>query len=286
MNRQTCATHLCETGRYSSLTIARTNLRAKPCRWSLYDHPPRRAHEAAGPHRPRAQAVRNPVIIGNATLYLGDCREILPTLPKVDAVVTDPPWGSNTACNSQRFTRNESPWWANVDSSKVTAKADIKDDDVEFDPRPFAIGLEHIFWGANWFTRYLPHSGGWLIWDKRLGAEDMAAKGWPLGEAELAWTDIRGSTRVFRNLWSGLLRSTEKGEYHHPTQKPIALMHWCLQQTKTTGIVLDPFMGAGSCGVACMNLGRKFIGIEIEPKYFDIACERIDMAQRQQRLCP
>ena len=138
-------------------------------------------------------------------------------------------------------------------------------------------------WGANWFTRHLPHSGGWLIWDKRLSAETMAEKGWPLGEAELAWTNIRGSTRVFRNLWSGLLRDTEKGEFYHPTQKPVVLMQWCVQQIQDR-IVIDPFMGSGTTGVACMNLGRKFIGIEIKRKYFDIACERIENAQRQQRM--
>jgi site-specific DNA-methyltransferase (adenine-specific)/modification methylase len=227
--------------------------------------------------------VNSPVIIGNATLYLGDCLEILPTLPKVDAVITDPPWGSDTATNAQRFTRKASPYWANVDTSKVTAHTEIKGDKVEFDPRPFIIG-KAILWGANWFTRHLQHSGGWLIWDKRLGAEQLAEKGWPLGEAELAWTNIRGSTRVFRNLWSGLLRTNEKGEFYHPTQKPVDLMKWCIEQAGNPESILDPFMGSGTTGVACMQLGRKFIGIEIEPKYFDIACERIENAQRQGRM--
>jgi len=223
------------------------------------------------------------VVIGNATLYRADCLEVLPTLPKVDAVITDPPWGSDTATNAQRFTRKASPYWDNVDTSKVTAHKAIQGDKVEFDPRPFIVG-KTILWGANWFTRHLQHSGGWLIWDKRIGAEQLAEKGWPLGEAELAWTNVRGSTRVFRNLWSGLLRTTEKGEFYHPTQKPINLMKWCIEQAGTPDLVLDPFMGSGTTGVACMNLGRKFIGIEIEPKYFDIACERIENAQRQGRL--
>ncbi len=220
------------------------------------------------------------VTIGMATLYHGDCRDFGIFSPEY-AVISDPPWGSNTATNAQRFTRKSSPYWANVDTSKVTAHVAIEGDEKEFDPRPF-IAEQTILWGANWFTRHLQHSGGWLIWDKRLGAEQLADKGWPLGEAELAWTNIRGSTRVFRNLWSGLLRSTEKGEFYHPTQKPVALMQWCVEQT--TGAVLDPFMGSGTTGVACANLGRKFLGIEIERKYFDIACERIDNAQRQQRM--
>ena len=222
-------------------------------------------------------------VIGDAKLYLGDCLEIMPHLPKVDAVITDPPWGSDTSTNAQRFTRGKSPWWDNVDTSKIVAHAAIVGDRQEFDPRPF-LQQKVILWGANWFTRHLPHSGGWLIWDKRKGAEDMAEKGWPLGEAELAWSNIRNSTRVFRNLWSGLLRSTEKGEFYHPTQKPTELMKWCIEQVGTAEVIFDPYMGSGTTGVACMNLGRQFIGIEIEPKYFDIACERIENAQRQQRM--
>lgn len=217
-------------------------------------------------------------IIGDARLILGDCREVLPELSGVDAVVTDPPWGSATACNAQRFTRAKSPWWSNVDTSKITAHQDIHGDNIEFDPRPF-IGGQAILWGANWFTRHLDRSGGWLVWDKRRGAEDMAAKGWPLGEAELAWTNVIGATRVYRNLWSGLLRSSEKGEHYHPTQKPVALMEWCI--SFTSGLVLDPYMGSGTTGVASAKLGRGFIGIEIDPLYFDIACRRIEQAQRQ-----
>lgn len=220
--------------------------------------------------------------IGDATLYLGDCLEVLPTLGPVDAVVTDPQWGNSTKCNAQRFTRRSSPWWSEVDTSKIIAHDDIRNDDKEFDPRPFLVA-ETILWGANWYTRHLPHSGGWLIWDKRKGAESLAEKGWPLGEAELAWTNILGATRVFRNLWSGLLRTEERGEFYHPTQKPVSLMEWCICFIKSKTIN-DPHMGSGTTGVACANLGRKFIGIEIEPRYFDIACRRIRDAYAQPRL--
>ena len=229
--------------------------------------------------------------IGDATLYLGDCVDVCDEhlgtahfgIKAVGAaIVTDPPWGSDTACNARRFTRKNSPWWSNVDASKVVAHDDIQGDDREFDPRPF-IAKETILWGANWFTRHLERSGGWLIWDKRRGAESMAEKGWPLGEAELAWTNVIGAPRVFRNLWSGLLRSSEKGEFYHPTQKPVALMDWCLGFVKNE-LILDPFMGSGTTGVACANLGRKFIGIEIDGGYFDIACRRIEEAYKQPRL--
>ena len=206
-------------------------------------------------------------------LYLGDCLQILPELPD-GAIITDPPWGAKTACNAQRFTRRSSPWWDNVDTKKIVAHEDVVGDETEFDPRPF-IRDKTILWGANWYTQHLARSGGWLIWDKRMGAETLAGKGWPLGEAELAWTNLRNSTRVFRNLWSGLLRSSEKGEFYHPTQKPVALMSWCIEQAGRPILVADPFMGSGTTGVAAVKLGRKFWGIEIEPKYFDIAVERI-----------
>ncbi len=227
-----------------------------------------------------AEPIKREVIIGDCRLLLGDCLAIMPTLGKVDCVVTDPPWGSHTATNAQRFTRAASPYWKNVDTSKVTAHKKIIGDNKEFDPRPFVV-KSTILWGANWFARHLPPSGGWLIWDKRKGVEELAEKGWPLGEAELAWTNLCNSTRVFRNLWSGLLRSSEKGEFYHPTQKPIALMEWCLQRVDHQFAVFDPFMGSGTTGVACVKMGRRFIGIEIDEDYFDIACKRIREAYAQ-----
>lgn len=219
--------------------------------------------------------------IGDATLYLGDSFDML-ELRDVDAVVTDPPWGASTKCNAQRFTRRNQVWWDNHDTSKIVAHADLTGDNRPFDPRPF-VRKETILWGANWFAERLPPSGGWLVWDKRKGVEDMAEKGWPLGEAEMAWTNVIGAPRVFRNLWAGLLRTSEKGEHFHPTQKPIALMEWCLQFVDAD-LICDPFMGSGTTGLACARLGRRFIGCEIEERYFDIACRRIEEAQRQPDL--
>lgn len=208
------------------------------------------------------------------TIYHGDCREFASAL-QYDVVASDPPWGTDTATDSKRFTaKHNSPWWgSSYDRSLVSTKRRVHGDDAEFDPRPW-IDRPALLWGANHFTRYLPHSGGWLIWDKRIGAESLAAKGWPLGEAELAWTNVRGSTRVFRNLWAGILRSAEKGEFYHPTQKPVALMEWCLD-FMPPGVVLDPFMGSGSTLVAARLKGRCAVGIEIEERYCEIAVQRL-----------
>jgi site-specific DNA-methyltransferase (adenine-specific)/modification methylase len=208
-------------------------------------------------------------VIGDATLYLGDCLEILPMLPKVDAVIADPPYGIGYShgVGGGKLARS-----TQFDHHPIVG------DDAPFDPSPWLSFASVILWGANHFARRLPDSPAWLIWDKRDGvcSNDQA-------DCEMAWTNLGKPARLMRHLWNGMLKDSERGTIRvHPTQKPEALMRWCVAMT--TGIVLDPFMGSGTTGVACMNLGRKFIGIEIEPKYFDIACERITNAQRQVRM--
>jgi DNA modification methylase len=215
----------------------------------------------------------NPVVIGNATLYHGDCLEILPTLPKVDAVVTDPPYGIGEASKDHK-SRNK------LASSPTYERSEW--DDKPADPRVLdlirAISSTQVIFGGNYFP--LPPAKCWLIWDKVNGENDFA-------DAEMAWTNIDGAVRLIRHMWAGMLRDSERSTpRQHPTQKPVAVMEWAINKSKvaTNATILDPFMGSGTTGVACMNLGRKFIGIELEKKYFDIACERIDQAQRQSRM--
>ena len=218
------------------------------------------------------------VEIGNATLYCGDCLEILPTLHGVDAVVTDPPYGMNYDTDSTRFSGGE--------RGRGEGRSDraIHGDDKPFDPSPW-LQFDHVvLWGWNHYADKTPR-GSSLVWLKR----SPQHYGTFLSDAEIAWEKGGCGTYVFYAEDSNGRRQKELtgspfgGETSHPTQKPIALMQWCLQRNpgETT---LDPFMGSGTTGVACMNLGRKFIGIEIERKYFDIACERIENAQRQQRM--
>lgn len=212
-----------------------------------------------------------PVTIGNATLYLGDCLEILPTLPRSMAVVSDPPYGiaykKGTGGRGKHSARN------------IEA---IAGDTEPFDPHPFLDFADVLLFGANHFAARLPH-GRWIAWDKLAGMEAFDS----FSDVEFAWHKGRGKDRVFSHLWKGICKASEKGigkERYHPTQKPVALMEFCIRQCDGALNVVDPYMGSGTTGVACANLGRAFIGIEIEPRYFDIACRRIEDAQRQGRL--
>lgn len=223
----------------------------------------------------------SPVIIGDATLYLGDCLEILPTLGKgaIDAVVTDPPYGIGYVHGGQARFANTKP-----------NMKPIIGDDQPFDPSGLLRLADDrtpvLFWGADHFKERLPQGGQFLVWDKSCGqgAADSFV------DAEFAWMNRRNPRCVFRHLWKGLFRAGEDNASNakrtHPSQKPTELMRWCLE-TARIGLkktVLDPFMGSGSTGVACVTSGRKFIGIEIDPGYFEIACRRIENAQRQARM--
>ena len=201
-------------------------------------------------------------------LICGDCREVLPTLGRVDAVVTDPPYGINW---QPRVNHKDQPWV----------------DDVQFDPSPFlAIGQYHLFWGGQYFASRLPDSEGWLTWVKRPTAFDFSNDQRSYATTELAWRDW-GKARFIMHVWDGGMRAGDEGNrtFCHPSQKPIEVMEWCLRQLPPDArTILDPFMGSGTTGVAAVKLGRRFIGIEIEPKYFDIACRRISEALKQPDL--
>jgi len=207
--------------------------------------------------------------IGDATLYQGDCLEILPALGKVDAVVTDPPYGIKQA---EGFSG------AGGFSAPIKRRQYDGDwDDHRPNPEIFNLMIEaapkHIFWGGQYFADLLPARGKWLWWDK---CQTMPT----YGDGELAWTTLSGEApKKFVYSNNGLM-AREKGR-EHPTQKPVALMEWCLGFLPDAQTILDPFMGSGTTGVACAKMGRKFIGIELESKYFDIACKRIEEAYAQ-----
>lgn len=218
-----------------------------------------------------------PVIIGHATLYLGDCRDIVPMLGKVDAVVTDPPYGMNYRSGHNSGRKGHGAGLVRKDGNFKP----IKGDQEPFDPSSLlAIGVPSIIWGANHFNDKLPAKRRWLVWNKLCGKTPL-----PSGsDVEIAYCSEAGPDRIYDHLWRGIMRAGEENVVHsgkqHPNQKPAALMQWCLTFIPN-GVILDPFMGSGTTGVACARAGRPFIGIECEPDHFEIACKRIEDAQRQ-----
>lgn len=185
-------------------------------------------------------------------------------LGKVDAVVTDPPYGIADNLNRRRFSGGSAASRARRGVGKHYG-APIRGDEGDFDPRPYLLGDEQIIWGWHNFPNLLPR-GSCLIWIKRL----EAAYGSFLSDAETAWFSRGHGVYCFRDTSMYAEARTRK----HPMQKPLPLMQWCIKKTRGH-VILDPFMGSGTTGVACARLGRKFIGIESDPKYFEIACRRI-----------
>ena len=206
--------------------------------------------------------------IGDATLYLGDCMDIMPTLGQFDAVVTDPPYGIGYVANLK---------------SAQTFNA-ILGDDKSLDLREMlALPVPVLSFGANNYPDQLPHRGRWLCWDKR--TIDGAADGMMGSAFELAWSNkTSGFDKIVRVLHGGVVNA-DGGRREHPTQKPTAVMRAAiLWAAKDANTILDPFMGSGTTGVACAKLGRKFTGIELDEGYFDIACRRIEEAYAQPDL--
>ena len=206
------------------------------------------------------------VEIGNAVLLLGDCRMHAATVvSEIDvtqtALITDPPYGIGFAAQPTKWQR------------RAGQEPEQWDDSTFSDLEKFllVLGKVQIIWGGNYYS--LPPTRGWLSWFKPDAPPSMA-------HFELAWTNQDRNARQI----SCSIGETNPERVGHPTQKPLKVMRWCIEQSGDLPVIFDPFMGSGSTGVAAIQAGRRFYGIEIEPKYFDMACERITNAQRQERL--
>lgn len=197
------------------------------------------------------------VTIGDCDLWCGDCADVLDSLPVCDLLLTDPPYG---------IKRKKGRW---LDESRIPW--DIKTP-LELMQRIRNKAEHQIIFGGNYYD--LPPSSCWLVWDKDTYGVDLA-------DCELAWTNLKQAVRLKKHRWSGFLQEDMKNKEKraHPTQKPVPVMEWCIEQAekkkRKIETVLDPFMGSGSTGVACVLAGKRFAGIEREPEYFKIACERI-----------
>jgi site-specific DNA-methyltransferase (adenine-specific) len=205
-------------------------------------------------------------------IYCGDCLEVMPLLPKVDLVVTDPPYGHGKSIVSNNKSRGN-----------LAVAKDYGDGEWnEFVPSKEVFGhiLSHrnqIVFGGNYFSEYLKSSQCWIVWDKR--GEDKYTN--DFADCELAWTSFDSASRIFRFLWNGMIQQNMKDKEfkYHPTQKPIPVMKFCIQQADTQDencvTILDPFLGSGTTLVACKELKRNGIGIEISEKYCEIAKKRL-----------
>ena len=206
-------------------------------------------------------------------LHLGDCLSVLPTLAagSVDAVITDPPYGIGEN-NDRNMSRANAA--AAIDYGAFSW--DSKRADPEAIANILRVSVSQVIFGGNYLADLLPPSQGWIVWDKERTGD--------FADFEMAWTSHDRASKIFRYMWSGMIKAKPEKRFH-PTQKPLALMEWVIENYTTRGdTVLDPFMGSGTTGVACMKLGRNFIGIEKDAGYFAIAKKRIEQAQAQLTL--
>lgn len=202
----------------------------------------------------------------HGVLYQGDCLDILPTLGvKADLVLTDPPYGigigATVGGNNLSIAKNYGDFnnWDNDIPSKEVFESMLK------------YSNNQIIFGGNYFIEYLKNSPCWIVWDK-----DNTGN---FADCELAWTSFKTAVRMYKYRWNGMLQENmkEKDKRYHPTQKPVALLGWCLQNySKEQDLILDPFSGSGTTAIACIRYNRKYILIEKEEKYCEIAVKRIE----------
>ena len=218
--------------------------------------------------------MREKVTIGNAELWLGDCREILPSLETCDLLLTDPPYGiGEDGKRSNRNRKADARWTAPTNKDYGANNWDAESVPHWLMMLALDICPKQIVWGGNYYD--FGPTKGWLVWDKQTDGKNGS-------DCELAWTNFLSSNKRIVWLWDGF-RQQQYEERQHPTQKPIAVISWAINLSGNVSSILDPFMGSGTTGVACANLGKRFIGIEREPKYFEIACKRIEHAVEQQK---
>ena len=202
--------------------------------------------------------------IGGQRLILGECISVISMIGMFDALLTDPPYGIGADKSKAQSSIRDNPKWG----KKSWDMARPSRESFGYICKSSAL---HIIWGGNYFADILPQSKGWLSWRK-----PEAETGFSLADIELAWTSIDIASRQ-KTL-------PRRDGNMHPTQKPIALMEWCLGFLPNAQTILDPFAGSGTVSVACVNLGRQSTAIELDPDYYDIMCKRVDDAIRQPRL--
>lgn len=216
--------------------------------------------------------------IGTAILYCGDCMEGMAVMSdkSFDLAIVDPPYGigedgsRNASRGKLAVSKNYKPFYGN----------DTKPPDDIYFKELERVSRNQIIWGANHFMQNIAQgSPCWIVWDKMTGNSDFA-------DSELAYTSFKTAVRNFRFQWLGMLQGDMKNKELriHPTQKPVRLYHWLLQNYAKKGqTILDTHLGSGSNVIACLDMGFTITGFEIDPEYFNAACERIEKAYRKQK---
>lgn len=215
-------------------------------------------------------------------LWLGDAAELLCEIDPVDVLVMDPPYGIGES--SKNFASRGKP----INSPRSRSRELLRATDygaADWDDQPVSAELMaavrakakwQVIFGGNYYA--LPPTSCWLVWDKLNGDSDFA-------DCELAWTNLPKAVRRIRFLWNGCMRRERDIAREHPTQKPVEVMKWCIGHVPAPNqTIFDPFAGSGTTGVAAIQMARKFIGIERDPKYFDIMCRRVEEAAKQPDL--
>ena len=201
--------------------------------------------------------------VGNITIYHGNCEELIGLIGQVDLLLTDPPYGIGEAAG-----KNKSRGKLAIAQDFGNHSWDDRPIDQMLINRLIGQSKEAIMWGGNYYQ--VTPSSCWLVWDKD-NTGDFA-------DCELAWTNLDRAVRKFKYRWNGMLQEhmgRNKEVRVHPTQKPLALMSWCLSLSRTTGTVFDPFMGSGTTLVAAKTAHRSAIGIEQDERYCEIAANRL-----------
>ncbi len=199
------------------------------------------------------------------TIYLGDCRAILPTLPKVDLILADPPYGIDAGDQRRQKSRTKLALATDYGPNEWDRQA-VPDDLMRL---VVAAGVHAIVFGGNYYS--WPRSSKWLVWDKD-NSGDFA-------DCELAYTNLPGAVRKIKHRWNGMLQEyagKDKEIRYHPTQKPVPVIRWCIEQAgKGIETVGDPYGGSGTTLIAARNLGKTAWMIEISEKYCEIAAKRL-----------
>ena len=206
----------------------------------------------------------------------GDCLEVMRQIPDkcIDLVLTDPPYGLDIHKN------NSSRGKLAVSKDYGICEWDKRVPDLIYFKEMIRVSKNQIIFGGNYFTEYLKNSPCWIVWDKDNGLTDFA-------DCELAWTSFNTAVRKVKFKWQGMLQGDMKNKDTrvHPTQKPVYVMKWILNKySQPTDLILDPFLGSGTTAVACKELERNFIGVEISPEYCEIARKRIEMTNVQYEI--